>query len=132
MCKKVSSTTQKHEHYAIRKTKTRKSPGKQREHLSMSEGEAIEINDIRCDVGQLMFFTMNIGHNLGSTSRGLSNFVSNPCNTRWVVLYRVKSYLKSTKVKDFLHVELESHKTVEFDDVGFGNCTETRRSVESC
>ena len=132
MCKKLSSTNQKHEYYAIRKTKTHNSPGKRHEHLIMSEGEAIEIDDFRCDVGQLMFFTMKIGHNLGSTSRGLSNFVSNPCNTRRVVLDRVKSYLKSMKVKDFMHVELESHKIDEFADVGFGNCTETRRSVESC
>ena len=64
MNNKVAATIHKYEDYLGREAKIYKPPGKPYEYLSKNEGESININEYRSLVGQLMFFTKNLGSNI--------------------------------------------------------------------
>ena len=132
MDKKVKETVRKYEDYLGREAKVYESPGKPHEYLSKNEGEAIDIDEYRSLVGQLMFFTTKLGPKLGNATRALSGFMSSPGATHWAALGRVIGYLKSMEMKGILYIEPESFKVIALADTDFGNCIETRRSVGCC
>ncbi len=132
MNKKVKATIQKYEEYIGKEAKVYESPGKPHEYLSKNEEEAIDIDEYRSIVGQLMFFTTKLGPKLGNATRALSGFMSSPGKTHWAALGRVIGYVKGMKMKGILYVEPESFKVIALADTDFGNCTETRRSVGCC
>ena len=119
MDKKVNTLVEAYEKYIGKEVKIYETPGKPHKYLSKSEDdEPVDIDQYRSFVGQLMFFTTKLYPKSGTSTRALSEFMSNPNETH------CKSIGSCGWI--FEYVQPESFRVLSLADSDYGKCPETR------